>query len=108
MGLTKKISGFILLFAGLIIIFYGLYSSYNIFNGKTEAPVVFQTAENNISPAKIDLEAQAQKLLEDQLKNLLPAGSITQLLNLLSWSIFAGILVLGGGQISGIGIKLLK
>ena len=105
----KKILGLILLFGGLAIIFYGLYYSYNIFNAKTDAPAVFQIVkENNVSSAKAGLEAQAQKLLEEQLKNLLPAGSIPQLLNLLSWSIFAGILMLGGGQISGLGIKLLR
>lgn len=104
----KRVLGITLLLGGLMIVFYGIYSSYGIFTAKKEAPEIFHAEESKISSAKTGLEAQAQKLLEDQLKTLLPAGSIPQLLNLLSWSIFAGILTFGGGQISGLGIKLLK
>ena len=104
----KKITGAVLLFAGLAVIFYSLYSSYNIFTVKKDAPELFFVKENSVSSVKTGAEAQAQKLLEDQLKNLLPADSIPQLLNLISWSILASILTFGGAQISGLGIKLLK
>jgi hypothetical protein len=33
---------------------------------------------------------------------------LPKLLNLLSWSIFAGILIFAGAQIAGLGIKLIK
>lgn len=105
----KKILGIVLLFAGLAVILYGLYSSYNIFTAKSQAPDVFKIVKKeSAAPAKTGIEAQAQKLIEEQLKGLLPADSIPQLLNLISWSIFAGILMLGGGQISGLGIKLMR
>lgn len=34
--------------------------------------------------------------------------ALPKLLNFSSWSLFLGILMLGGGQIAGIGVKLLK
>lgn len=111
MSSIRKILGLILLFGGLAIIIYGLYSSYGIFTAKNEAPVVFETPKQlNVvqKGSDQDLQSQLQNLLGDQLKGLLPADSVPQLLNLLSWSIFAGILILSGGQISGLGIKLLK
>ena len=98
----RKILGMILLFGGLAIIFYSLYSSYSIFNAKKEASVIFNT------PKQPDIQDQLQKALGEQLKGILPADSIPQLLNLISWSILASILTFGGAQISGLGIKLLK
>lgn len=95
--MIKKILGFVLLFAGLIVIIYGLYSSFNIFTAKTLAPEIF-TFE-----AKETQDVQAQIL-----KEILPTESLPILLNLMTWSIFAGILIFGGAQISSLGIKLLR
>lgn len=111
MTLVRKIFGLILLLGGLIIILYGLYSSYNIFTAKKEAPIIFETPKQLSATPKggaLDLQAQLQNMLGDQLKGILPADSAPKLFNLISWSIFAGILMLGGGQISGLGIRLLK
>lgn len=76
---------------------------------KTSAPQLFAVEQTQIVSGKTQgIEAQLQGLLQEQLKGLLPAGSIPQILNLMSWSIFAGILIFGGGQIAGLGIKLIK
>ncbi len=106
--MIKRILGLILLFVGLIIIFYSLYSSFNIFTAKSAAPEIFKT---EIVPSQKNgegLEAQVQQMIGEQLKGMLPANSIPQLLNLISWSIFAGILIFGGTQITTLGIKLIK
>ena len=106
--MIKRILGLSLLFLGLIIIFYSLYSSFNIFTAKTSAPEIFKT---EIVPSQKNgegLEAQVQQMIGEQLKGMLPANSIPQLLNLISWSIFAGILIFGGTQITTLGIKLIK
>ena len=106
--MIKKILGLVLLFLGLIIILYSLYSSFNIFTAKTSAPEIFKT---EIVPSQKNgggLEAQVQQMIGEQLKGILPANSIPQLLNLISWSIFAGILIFGGTQITTLGIKLIK
>jgi hypothetical protein len=109
MSLIKKISGFVLLLGGVVIILYSLNSSYGIFTAKNPAPEIFKAEQKTIQKAGgQDLQAQLEGILQDQLKGLLPAGSLPALLNLVSWSIFAGILILGGGQIAGLGIKLLK
>ena len=40
--MIAKIAGWLLLLVGLVIIIYGLYSSFGIFTGKTEAPEIFR------------------------------------------------------------------
>ena len=110
MSTIKKILGLVLLFVGLAIIFYSLYSSYNIFTAKTEAPEIFMVEEKEEVevPGAGDIQAQIQRMIGEQLKGMLPAGSIPQLLNLIAWSIFAGILIFAGSHISSLGIKLIR
>ncbi|MBI4138194.1 MAG: hypothetical protein HY482_01190 [Candidatus Wildermuthbacteria bacterium] len=111
-----KIIGFALLGFGVSVILYGLYASYGIFTGQNDAPRIFREQESNSPGADNtaalgsleDLQNQLPGLLQSQLQGLLPAGSIPGMLNLFSWSVFAGILMLGGGQIAGLGIKLIK
>jgi hypothetical protein len=38
---SNKMAGYALLVLGLVVIFWGIYSSYNIFTAKKEAPRVF-------------------------------------------------------------------
>ena len=117
-----KILGYILLFFGLGIIFYSLFISYNIFTGHAQAPEIFEIKPQETS--KISDSAKSvpsdkglsqedmQKILESQLKeqlqNTLPTNLLPKLLNMVCWSILAGIFIFGGAQISGVGIKLLK
>jgi len=113
----KQIFGWILLFAGLFIIGWGIYSSYNIFTAKTPVPEIFSIpaesngealgSSKNLSPEEKMQEIMNEQM-EEQLGKFLPKDTLPKLLNLVAWSIFAGILIFGGGQISGIGIKLMK
>lgn len=106
---TKKIIGWVLLVVGLIIIFSDLYSSINIFTAKAMPPSVFtgsgQGDLNNISPSG---QQDLQKIMSEQISKLIPQDYVSKLMNLISWSIFAGILVLIGGKVSLIGISLLR
>lgn len=110
----NKIIGWALLLAGLAVIIFCLFYSYNIFTAKEPAPAIFklEKTEPSLEGAVGGLDQQAQEaisaMLEQQLGNMLPADSIPQLLNLLSWSVFAGILIFGGGKISSLGIQLVK
>jgi len=108
MNLIKTPLGIVLLFLGLALIFYSLYTSFNIFTGNAEAPQVFKEQIVAQETGGQDLQAQLQNMLEQQLKGMLPFDSITNLLNLISWSILAGILIFGGAQVAGLGIKLIK
>lgn len=102
----QKILGFALIAGGVGIILYSLYASFTFFTGSATPPEIF-------SPAASGSQAggggnPVSQLLEEQLRGLLPVGLIPTMLNLTVWSIFSGLLMLGGGQIAGLGIKLLK
>jgi len=111
---AEKIVGWILLFFGLTIIFWMLYSSFNIFTGKNPYPEIFKfetslnlpskTGENSIE----QLQKEVGKVFEEQLKGFLPADSFPKILNLTAWAILAGIFIFAGGQVSNIGINLIK
>jgi len=108
----KKIVGWFLLFLGIAIILYSLYSSYNIFTIKTQAPEIFKVTEKEtVLPQKgktQDLQVQIQEMIEEQLKGIISVETLPTFLNLIAWSIFAGILIFGGAQIASLGVKLMK
>ena len=89
-----KIIGWLIFSIGLAIIIWTLFTSYNIFTKQTVVPQVF--------------EMELESMVSEQLKGLLPTDFLPELLNLMSWSILAGILIFGGSQISYLGIKLIK
>lgn len=109
---SKKIIGWALLTVGLIIIFYSLYSSYNIFTAKAAAPEIFKVVEKEEVLSQKgevqDPQAQVEKMIEEQLRGMIPVETLPTLLNLISWSIFAAILIFAGAQITSLGIKLIK
>jgi hypothetical protein len=107
---ATKILGLLLLAAGIVLIGWTMVNSYNIFTGKTAAPKIFIMPEIKTSVPKenTDIQVQMRQMIADQLKGMLPTNSIPQLLNLISWSALASILIFGGGQIASLGIKLIK
>ena len=107
--MIKKTLGLILLFLGIVIILYALYSSFNIFTAKAAPPEIFKIeTQTSSQQGNQGLEEQFQEMIGDQLKGMIPVDSIPTLLNLIAWSILAGILIFGGAQISSLGIKLIK
>jgi hypothetical protein len=115
MSLTKAI-GWIVFLAGILIIFFTLYRSYNIFTGKIPPPEFFkvETKKETVLPKKKiptsleEVQQQVGEILAEQLKEIFPQEALTKISNLIVWSILAGILIFGGSQISSLGIKLLK
>ena len=115
---TERIIGFILLLIGVGIIFYSLYASYGIFTGTQNPPEFYsfsieapargepQKPKSSLSSPE-EIQGQFQDIIAQQLENLLPTDTIPKTLNLFIWSLFAGILIFGGGQIAGIGVKVL-
>ncbi len=112
----QNLVGWILLIAGLAIIFWSIYSSFNIFTAKATAPEIFKVEKEiqasggtEKTPAtQAELQKEMEKMISEQLKGLLPVDALPKLLNLISWSVFAGILILAGAQTSGLGIKMIK
>jgi len=109
----KKIIGWILLLAGLMIIVWSLYSSYTIFSAKKPAPELFKMEEKGSSPVQEavspeDMQQEVEKMVKEQIGEMIPAEFLSKILNLVSWAVLAGILVFGGSQMASVGIKLLK
>ena len=107
----NKIIGYCLLSIGLIIISWTLFASYKIFTGESKAPEVFSVPLVGKASPSITNSQDPQKIMENIIKNqigsLLSPDLLPKTMNLISWSILVGILVLGGGQIASLGIKLI-
>jgi hypothetical protein len=114
MNLAKNIVGWVLLVLGVVLIGWALLSTYNVFTGKINPPEIFAGQDTNALDEKksttqpSDIQAQIEKITQEQIKNLMPTDSFSKILNLAAWSILASIFILGGTQISGIGIKLIN
>lgn len=113
--MSTKLIGWLLTILGLLIITYALYSSFGIFTAQEEPPSLFQAPQeinisetsSNTAPSEIARQ-EMEKIIKEQLNSMLPEKGFTKILNLISWSILAGILIFGGSKISSLGIKLLK
>ena len=112
--MVNKIIGYALLVAGLLLIVFTLYRSYGIFTGSLSAPLMFSVQDytpssntGNVGSLQ-DLQKQLNSEISKQVTQMIPVDSIPKILNLLSWSILAGILIFGGGQIAGLGVKMIR
>jgi len=111
----KKIVGWVLLAAGVLAIAWGIWTSAQIFTAKTTVPEVFkEPAVKEIfdtgkqgGSAEEQMQEQMQNVIGEQISKMMPAESITGLLNLIAWSVFMTILIFAAGKIATIGIKLL-
>ena len=111
----KKIFGWFLLIVGVLIILWGIWNSFEIFTAKKSAPEIFKTslAEENFeeklpSDLKSQMEIQLQQTIKEQFEKMMPPDFLVRLFNLISWSIFAAILFLGGGKLGSLGVQLLR
>ena len=106
-----KLMGWLTFLAGISVIIFTLYFSFNVLTGKVELPEFFksQTAQAPASQQQMfPGQEEIGNLISEQLKGLLPEGVVPKVLNLLVWSILAGILIFGGAQVANLGIKLLN
>lgn len=113
--MSNKLIGWLLTILGILIIIYALYSSFTIFTAQKEAPSLFNLSQETTLSSNLEEETSAEmarvemeKIIKEQLNSMMPNNAIPKMLNLLSWSIFAGILIFGGSKLSYLGIKLLK
>lgn len=109
--MANKIFGYLFVLLGLVIIFAALYGSYEIFTGKMAAPLIFSMQEKKSPDSATksqDIQKQMEELVQKQITDLIPIDFLPKILNLFSWSILAGILIFGGGQVAGIGIRLIS
>ncbi len=104
---TEKTIGYILLIIGLMLIILPLWQTYGIFTGKVVPMEVFKSQKIN-PPNQNNNPLDLQQQLQTALLKVLPIDLFNNTLNLGSWLILMWILIFGGGQIAGIGIKLIK
>ncbi|MFA7714614.1 MAG: hypothetical protein WCX77_00695 [Candidatus Paceibacterota bacterium] len=121
----SKLSSWLIVIVGLLVIGWTVFSSYDFFSGQKSFPQVFkQTAAEGsqkevqqktaVSAAPKDqaeaqalAQAQMQQTIGESISKLFPAETTFQVLNMTSWIAFASFLVFAGAQIAGIGVKLL-
>ncbi|MCD6500769.1 hypothetical protein J7K42_01985 [bacterium] len=110
----KKVIGWTLFLIGVLVIIWGIWSSFEIFTAKKPPYEIFKTPEAeevSLKQEKAGLEGQMQEqmqqVIKEQFEKMLPSDFLPKLFNLIAWSIFMGILVFGAGKLSSLGIKLL-
>lgn len=108
--ILNKIAGYVLLAVGLLLIFWVIFQSYQIFTDKVSAPLIFKaqapqqaSSQSNSS----DIQKQFDQAIQKQLAQMAPIDTLPKILNLASWSMLAGILLFAAGQIAGVGIKMI-
>ena len=104
---TNKILGYVLLFAGVLLIVGSLWQTYNILTGTITAPQVFKKSvslQANQQVSTTDVQGQMQNALI----KVLPIGAIDNSINIGIWLLLMWVLIYGGGKLADIGVKLLK
>ena len=108
---VKQFLAWALIIIGLGIVFWDIYSSYYFFTGQKEFPAVFvqSTALKTDNPTTgATIQEQVGNVVKEQMQQLIPENTVTQLLNISSWIIFASFLLWAGGKLIGIGSDFLK
>ena len=101
---VKQFFAWVLIIIGLGIVFWDISSSYYFFTAQKEFPKVFANnsstqADNSSTGGSI--QEQVGNMVKEQIKQLVPENTVTQLLNISSWIIFASFLLWAGGKIVG-------
>jgi len=111
----KKIFGWILLVIGVLIIVWGIWTSFQIFTAQKPVYEIFEvpTAQESFLGKEkggigAEVQEQMQQVIKEQFKEMFPPEFLVKILNLSAWWIFMMILILGGGKLAVLGITLLK
>lgn len=108
---VRQLLAWILIVIGLFIFFWDIATSYYYFSAQKEFPKVFlnaQTTEiNNVSSGNA-IQDQIGNIVKDQIKQMIPENTVTQLLNISSWIMFASFMLWAGGKLVGMGSDFLK
>ena len=109
---VRQLLAWILIVAGLAIVFWDILTSYYYFSAQQDFPKVFVneptvTTTNN-SSGNSTIQDQIGEMIKEQIKNALPENTVTQALNMASWIIFASFLLWAGGKLVGMGSDFLR
>jgi len=105
----KKIIGWSLIILGIIMVLGTIYSTYLNFTGQSEFPQIFTFEEEKVTPQTAEgLEGQIGGMIGGYIKDLIPQGATTLMLNMFSWILLATFLVYSGSKLVSMGGVLVK
>lgn len=108
---VRQFLAWVLIIIGLGIVFWDISSSYFYFTAQEKFPQVFAestTVKTDTGSTGATIQDQVGNVIKDQIRQLVPENTVTQLLNITSWIIFASFLLWAGGKLIGIGNDFLK
>jgi len=108
---VRQFLAWILIIIGLFVVFWDITTSYYYFSAQQEFPKVFinnetTTATNGTTGTGI--QDQIGNIVKDQISQMIPENTVTQLLNMTSWITFASFMLWAGGKLVGMGSDFLK
>jgi hypothetical protein len=108
--IIKTLLGWVLIIAGLLLVFWSVQGTYNNFTGKTEFPRIFSTTEGKEIKQSIDdnLEGKIGNIVKDQLNNIISQESTEKMFNMTAWIMFATFLVFSGSKVVAMGTGLIQ
>lgn len=96
---SDKTIGYALLFLGIGIIFFSIFSSFSVFNGRSP-PQIFNLEKENAGPTVVNGQ-------EISSMEFIPLDYLNQSGNLTFFMLFMFFLVSAGGKISSIGVSMV-
>jgi hypothetical protein len=108
---VRQFLAWILIIVGLFVVFWDITTSYYYFSAQQEFPQVFinnemTTATNGTTGTGI--QDQIGNIVKQQISQMIPENTVTQLLNMTSWITFASFMLWAGGKLVGMGSDFLK
>ena len=108
---VRQFLAWILIVIGLLVVFWDITTTYYYFSAQQEFPKVFinnETIATTNGTTGTGIQDQIGNIVKDQISQMIPENTVTQLLNMTSWITFASFLLWAGGKLVGMGSDFLK
>ncbi|MEM1574506.1 MAG: hypothetical protein QXF09_04260 [Nitrososphaerota archaeon] len=92
----EKLTGYILLAIGLILIFFSIFSVFSVFTGSSSAPSLIK-----MNDVKISIPGAGETTIFD-------GETLSSITNIFLWLILMIFIASGGSRIGNLGVKLLR
>jgi len=108
--IVRKTLGWLFLVLGIIIIAYIGLTTMDYFTGVYQFPEIFTSSVevSSVLESSDSMNSMVQSMLADQMSSFISKDSITLLLNMSAWSLFAFFMVYLGGKVFELGLKAIK
>jgi hypothetical protein len=107
----RQFLAWILIIVGLFVVFWDITTTYYYFSAQQEFPKVFinnETATTVNGTTGTGIQDQIGNIVKQQISQMIPENTVTQLLNMTSWITFASFMLWAGGKLVGMGSDFLK